>query len=96
MVVLIVIMLFSESLLLSKNRFAFSLISNNAANKSNDSVLSDETFSYWFSSRTATSSRSLVLSYQYYGDSSFGEEIASLNDEVNVSFMEGNIEIVTQ
>lgn len=36
-----------------------------------------------------------LLSFQYYGDSSRGEEIAKLNKEINVSYMEGNIKVLT-
>lgn len=37
-----------------------------------------------------------VISYQYYADSSIGEEIANLNNNANVSFLEGQIQVVTQ
>lgn len=37
-----------------------------------------------------------VISYQYYKDSSLGEEIASLNSNANLTFLEGNIQVVTQ
>lgn len=37
-----------------------------------------------------------VIAHQYYGDSSLGEDIASLNRNANVSFLEGSIEILTQ
>ena len=36
-----------------------------------------------------------VIAYQYYGASLQGASIAVLNDEINVSFLEGNIEIFT-
>lgn len=37
-----------------------------------------------------------VISFQYYNDSSIGEEIATLNNEANVSFLSGNIQVVTE
>lgn len=37
-----------------------------------------------------------VIAYQYYADSSLGEEIASLNNDANVSFLEGSIQVITQ
>lgn len=37
-----------------------------------------------------------VISFQYYNDSSIGGEIADLNNDANVSFMEGEIQVVTQ
>lgn len=37
-----------------------------------------------------------VIAYQYYGSSELGQEIARLNSNANVSFIEGEIEIVTQ
>ena len=37
-----------------------------------------------------------VIAYQYYADSSLGEEIAGLNNDANVSFLEGDIQVVTQ
>jgi len=36
-----------------------------------------------------------VIAYQYYNSSENGERIASLNDEINVSYMSGDIEIFT-
>ena len=36
-----------------------------------------------------------VIAYQYYGSSELGPDIAVLNDEINVSYMSGNIEIFT-
>lgn len=36
-----------------------------------------------------------VIAYQYYGDSESGSRIAILNDEINVSFLEREIEIFT-
>lgn len=37
-----------------------------------------------------------VLAYQYYGDSTEGEAIAAINGELNVSFLKGQIEILTE
>jgi len=36
-----------------------------------------------------------VIAYQYYGESTLGADIAILNDEINVSFLSGNIKIFT-
>ena len=36
-----------------------------------------------------------VISYQYYEDSSLGQSLAELNKDINVSFIEGDIEIFT-
>ncbi len=36
-----------------------------------------------------------VIAYQYYGESISGSRIAALNDEINVSFLSGDIEIFT-
>jgi len=36
-----------------------------------------------------------VIAYQYYGESTLGADIAVLNDEINVSFLSGNIKIFT-
>lgn len=36
-----------------------------------------------------------VIAYQYYKSSENGERIANLNDEINVSYMSGDIEIFT-
>lgn len=37
-----------------------------------------------------------VIAYQYYGASELGEEIAKLNNDANVSFLEGPIQVITQ
>lgn len=37
-----------------------------------------------------------VIAYQYYGESDLGAQIGILNDEINVSFLSGNIEIFTE
>ena len=37
-----------------------------------------------------------VIAFQYYGKSEDGSRIALLNDEINVSFLEGDIEIFTE
>ena len=37
-----------------------------------------------------------VIAYQYYGKSTDGARIAILNDEINVSFLEGDVEIFTE
>jgi len=37
-----------------------------------------------------------IIAYQYYGSSNLGNEIAELNNEANVSFVNGEIQIVTQ
>ena len=34
-----------------------------------------------------------VIAYQYYGESDLGARIAILNNEINVSFLSGDIEI---
>lgn len=36
-----------------------------------------------------------VIAYQYYGNSESGSRIATLNDEINVSFLDREIEIFT-
>ena len=36
-----------------------------------------------------------VIAYQYYGESESGQRIAILNDEINSSFLTGDIEIFT-
>ena len=36
-----------------------------------------------------------VISFDYYNDSSLGERIASLNDDINVSYFSKEIEIFT-
>ena len=37
-----------------------------------------------------------IIAFQYYGDSTDGARIAILNDEINVSFLEGDIQIFTE
>jgi len=36
-----------------------------------------------------------IIAFQYFGDSTSGARIAVLNDEINVSFLSGIIEIFT-
>lgn len=36
-----------------------------------------------------------VLAYQYYGSSELGADIAELNEDLNVSFLEGDLEVFT-
>ncbi len=38
---------------------------------------------------------SRVLAYQYYGESTEGENLAALNEDLNVSFISGDVEILT-
>lgn len=37
-----------------------------------------------------------ILAYNFYGDSSLGKNLATLNKEINVSYVDGDIEILTQ
>lgn len=37
-----------------------------------------------------------IISYQYYGDSTIGEDIGKLNQEINISSMSGDIDILTE
>lgn len=37
-----------------------------------------------------------VIAYQYYGSSAQGVNIADLNEDINLSFLEGNIEVFTE
>ncbi len=37
-----------------------------------------------------------AIAYQYYGESDLGEDIASLNNDANVSFLEGQIQVLTE
>lgn len=36
-----------------------------------------------------------VLAFQYYGSSELGDRVARLNGEINVSFLEGDVDILT-
>lgn len=46
---------------------------------------------------TVTTNRTPVrlLSYQYYGDSTLGAEISKLNKDINVSYFDGDVEVLT-
>ena len=37
-----------------------------------------------------------VLSYRLYGDSSIGPEIGLLNKDINIAYMEGDVEVLTE
>lgn len=37
-----------------------------------------------------------IISFQYYGNSNIGQDIANLNSDINVSSLSGDIDILTE